>query len=154
MHKRLLVLTVVAMSLYSCSDSQVDTDEEKQAVRATWDAIGQAFIDKDWIRYSSFFDQSPDFQLVHPAQQNWISGFDDFQAQYEPLITAEGEWKFETTRFDANVGPAASVAWAMIEFTFALENGDPITNWELVVFTKNEGKWSVASALVASLPSS
>jgi len=153
MHRCFVVLCTVTFFLSSCSSSQVDIDAEKKAIRATWDAISQAFVSKDWVQYSSLFDQGADLQMVHPVERDWISGFEDFQARYEPLITAEGEWKFETTRFDANIGPGARVAWAMIEISFDPAYGDPITNWELVVFKKNEGQWRVTSAMAASLPS-
>ena len=151
---RFLVIFIVTLALTSCDSSQVDTVEEEQAVRSTWDALNQAFLDKDWPRYLSFFDQRADFQMVHPAQRDWISGSEEFQSRYEPIVTAEGEWRFETSRFELNIGPGARVAWAMIEFTFAPENGDPITNWELVVFRKSNEKWRVASAMAATLPSS
>jgi uncharacterized protein (TIGR02246 family) len=130
----------------------MDLAVERTAIREVWDEINAAFLAKDWQRYSQLFVTGADFQMVHPGQCDWIDGSDEFRARYEPLVTAEGHWNFETTRFDLRMSPRADAAWAMIEFIFSAEGGSKVMNWELVVFTRQDGQWRVASAIAASVP--
>jgi hypothetical protein len=148
--KACLIFTIsLPMILVGCSEPQVDIEAEKVAVRAVWDEINEAFLAKDWNRYSKYFVQSPDFQMVHSAQSDWIDSWNSFQERYEPLVKAEGLWNFETIRFDVRISPLGDAAWAMVDFIFSAENGPEFKNYELVVFTKVEGCWKVASSLVA-----
>ncbi len=154
MARRLVVGTFVALMLFSaCADEPtVDLATERVAIREVWDEINAAFLAKDWARYSQLFVTGPDFQMVHPGQRDWIDGSEEFWARYEPLVTGEGQWSFETTRFDLRFSPKGDAAWAMIEFIFSAEGGPEILLWEFVVFTRTDGAWRVASAMAASVP--
>jgi hypothetical protein len=149
---RLLVPFLILGLSTACNEKPLSPSEiesEKKAICAVWDQINEAFLAKDWESYSKHFVHSSDFQLVHSYKNDWLDGWDAFQARYKSLVTAEGNWNFTTTRFDVTISRQGDSAWAMIGFVFSEDEGPEFHNIEHVVFLKEDGQWKAASALVA-----
>jgi hypothetical protein len=136
----------------SCSPAP-DLTREADAVRALWDQTNAALAAKNWELYQTFWLQEPTLQVIHPAQGDWISGWQDFSARYQGVLSSANEFSVETSRFNVDVAPSADMAWATIEATLSV-NGVPSTHWYVVVAEKVEGRWRIAVALDSPPPTS
>ena len=134
----------------SCSPSP-DLTLESEAVRALWEETNAALAAKDWERYQALWVHEPSLQVIHPAQGDWINGWQDFRARYQSLFASSNEFSVETSRFNVNVSPSADMAWATIEATLTV-NGVPSTHWYVMVTEKVDGRWRIAVALDAPPP--
>lgn len=151
---RALVLGGLLCSV-SCSPApaaDVDVEAERDAVRALWDGTNAALIAKDWERYRQFWIQDPSLQVIHPAQGDWIRGWEAFQERYRGVLSSDAEFAVTTRRFDVELSPGADVAWATIEADL-LVNGAASTHWYVLVARKVDGRWRTALALDSPPPS-
>ena len=155
------VIGALLCSLASCSppapdlagdvDVQVDVEAERAAVRAHWDGTNAALIAKDWERYQEFWLQEPSLQVIHPAQGDWIRGWDAFRERYESVLSSDTEFAVTTRSFDVELSPSADVAWATIEADLIV-NGAASTHWYVLIARKVDGRWRSALALDSPPP--
>ena len=136
----------------SCSPAP-DLTLEADAVRALWDQTNAALAAKDWELYQTLWLQEQTLQVIHPAQGDWISGWQDFSARYQGVFASPNAFSVETSRFNVDVAPSADMAWATIEATLSV-NGVPSTHWYVMVAEKVEGRWRIAVAVDSPPPSS
>jgi ketosteroid isomerase-like protein len=146
-------ILVALLSLSASCSTTPDLSLEADAVRALWDETNAALAAKDWDRYQAVWLHEPALQVVHPAQGDWINGWQDFSARYQNLFASPNEFSVESSRFNVDVAPSAEMAWATIEATLSV-NGIPSTHWYVIVTEKIDGRWRIAVALDSPPPAS
>ena len=147
-------LTVGALiCLFASCSPPPDLALEAEAVRALWDETNAALAAKDWERYQTLWSHEPTLQVIHPAQGDWINGWEDFSTRYQNVFASSNEFSVETSRFNVDVAPSADMAWATIEATLSV-NGVPSTHWYVMVTAKVDGRWRIAVAFDAPPPTS
>jgi ketosteroid isomerase-like protein len=127
-------------------------DEESRLIRAVWDDAVAALIGKDWDRYSQFWAHDGAVQVLHSAERDWTTGWEQIAAKYQSLMESPVTLSGTTRRFEVTVSPAGDVAWAIIEADMAVD-GVEHRSWEVAVFRKIDNRWKAVLGFDAELPS-
>src|SRR5712691_4897945 len=124
-------LAIIALLTYSiAAGAQTNVAEETGAVRAVWDEAVAALVAQDWDRYSQVWAHDPGVQVIHPAQRDWATGWQQLEARYRSVISSNVRLEAETRRFEVRVAPSKDVAWATVEAVVAA-NGIEHTSWQV-----------------------
>lgn len=121
------------------------------AVRAVLDEAEAALRAADWPRYSSVWAHEPWIELLHPAEGEWLTGWDAVGPGYEALIATGARLEIERRRLHIRVAPAGRMAWAVAETVLRLaSDAAPATVlWTTYVLEELGGSWRLVHGHVS-----
>ena len=121
-HAILLALTTVIVS--GCAtQTAIDIDSERAALRSTADSYHQAASAKDAQSVVTFY---ADDAIMVPPNANRVEGIDDVRDYRFGFIETEGvELRFETVRVEVSSGGDLGWTLAIGDVTFVGPDGQP-----------------------------
>ena len=134
-----LLMAAVGLSISPTTAPTVADDNA--AIRKVWDEAGVAVCEADWSRYERVWAHTPEIELIHPGQGEWLVGWDDIERKYKELLAQGLRCEFVTRTFRIHVAPSGEMAWGTVEAALRLPNQPEVTLWETVVFEKISGRW-------------
>jgi ketosteroid isomerase-like protein len=154
--KLLWIYFVMILALTSATDlfSQ-DFTKDKKAIQKLYVDMGEAFMNKDWERYQSYWVQDTTLNVLHPGNRDWAIGWNAVKMRYKPLFSPEVNMQAElvTETFEVYIAPTGDFAWSVIDLKVNMENHQ-MQSWQVAVYRKIDGKWRVNLVFDAELPSS
>ena len=74
--------------------------------------MGEAFMNKDWERYQSYWVQDTTLNVIHPGNRDWAIGWNAVKMRYKPLFSPEVNMQAElvTETFEVYIAPTGDFA--------------------------------------------
>jgi hypothetical protein len=154
--KLLWIYFVMILALSSAVDlCSQDFAKDKKAIKELYIDMGEAFMNKDWERYKSYWIQDTTLNVIHPGNRDWAMGWNAVGMRYKPLFSPEVNMQAElvTETFEVYIAPTGDFAWSVIDQKVIMENHQ-MHSWQVAVYRKIDGKWRVNLVFDAELPPS
>ena len=135
----ILIPLVLCTCLSACAPTVVLQDE-RDAVRAAWDASVTAALMGNFDGWADVF--SEDVEIISPDASLRLVGWDDVEKIYRPVLERATFTAIETNRFDMQIAPSGDFAWGTVEAEVTA-NGTKSLIWYGLVYRKEAGDWKM-----------
>jgi ketosteroid isomerase-like protein len=116
--------------------------EPEREIRALLDDAEAALRAGDWPRYAAAWAHEPWIELLHPAEGEWLTGWDVIGAGYRALLASGARPEAERHRLQVRVAPSGEMAWAVAETVVSLPGATGATMlWITYVLERGEAGW-------------
>ena len=92
-----------------------DATRADAAVRALLDEAEAALRAGDWRRYAAVWAHERWIELLHPAEGEWLTGWELIGPGYRALLASGARLEIERRRLRVRVAPTGGMAWAVTE---------------------------------------
>ena len=120
----------------------------------TLDAAADALRTGDFTAYGAVWAHEPWISVVHPAEREWLTGWEAVGPAYAALLAGGARARPERRIRSLRVSPAGEMAWVTAE-TIVRTAGAPMVLWQTFVFEHVRDAWRIvhAHASVPATPS-
>lgn len=146
--RALAILTLIS----SCNN--VDLNNEEKHLREFWAKTCDYLCSGDWDNYSNSWDHSSKIQVMHPEQNEWLTGWAKIREKYEAMLKSGMSCSLPKNELNLNISDDGKVAWGTVDIIIQFNDSTKtqVHAWETVVFEKNqEGQWKMVLGM-ASIP--
>ena len=119
-------------------------------VLGTLDAAARALRAGNFAAYADCWAHEPDVSVLHPAEGEWLMGWDEVGPAYAALLAGATRPSPERRVRSVRVSPGGEMAWVTAETTVR-PAGARLTLWQTFVLERLGGRWCIVHAH-ASVP--
>lgn len=120
-------------------------------VLALLDEAEAALRAGDWPRYAAVWAHERWIELLHPAEGEWLTGWDRIGPGYRSLLTSGMRLHIERRQLSVRVAPAGEMAWAVAEtVVHGADHEVPATLWITYVLERRGGRWQLVHGHVSA----
>jgi ketosteroid isomerase-like protein len=149
----LTLLALVALSMQSCKTVNIKNEETQ--IREFWTKTCDYLCRGDWENYSESWDHSSKIQVIHPEQNEWLTGWEKIRIKYEAMLKSGMSCSLPKNELTLNISEDGKMAWGTVDVIIQFNDSTKtqVHAWETVVFEKNkEEQWKMVLGM-ASIPS-
>lgn len=126
-------------------------EKEEKQIRDLWFKACENLCDGDWEGYADCWFHSPQIQLIHPDQGEWLKGWEEISAKYLEMLNSGITCNIPRNVLNINISSSAEMAWGTVDLQINFSDVDKtqLHLWETVVFEKVNGKWKIIHGMAA-----
>ncbi len=143
----------VCLSILSCK--KVDLQNEERQIREFWTKTCDYLCKGDWENYSESWDHSSKIQVIHPEQNEWLTGWDKIRVKYEAMLKSGMSCTLPKNELALNVSEDGKMAWGTVDVIIQFNDSTKtqVHAWETVVFEKKTGgQWKMVLGMASITP--
>ena len=123
-------------------------DRAEADIRALLDEASAALHNGDWPRYERLWAHERWISVIHPAENEWLTGWDAIGPAYHALLSGDVRPNPERRNLRIRVAPSSDMGWATVE-AMVVRDGGPVRLWQTFVFERGQDGWRIVHGHVS-----
>ena len=143
---------LLAGMILSFSSNWVNPEEEEKQIRELWQEAGEYLSTGNWEGYKNCWKQSPDIEVIHPVQGEWLRGWNQVSEKYKELLKSGVQWNMLKDELTINISHSGDMAWGTMDVVFQIgeDKNNTVHLWETGAFEKVNGEWKFVMGMACS----
>ena len=128
-------------------------EEEERQIKELWTRASDYICTGNWKKYKECWSHSPQIQLIHPDEGEWLKGWKKIESKYEKMLNSGFKCSILSNELELNVSPSGDMAWGTVDIILNFNDTAQtrLRLWETLIFEKINGEWKIVHGM-ASIP--